>query len=159
MKISTKLTFTIAALVTLTTVTFAQTIPTEGSLGIRSTIGAQTAIEVPYQINESLSLAPALTISTADGGTNTIGLAIIPRYYTSTIESLSTYVTGNLGFSNQSFDAGGSATDFTLGVGYGAEYFLGSNFSISTDANLNLRTGDSLDRFFTSASVSGSVYF
>ncbi|MEQ9280357.1 MAG: hypothetical protein RLN83_12740 [Balneola sp.] len=159
MKSITKIAFIALALATITTSVFAQGIPEEGSLGIRSTIGSQAAIEVPYQLNENLSIAPALTILTVDGGTNSIGLAVIPRYYASTIESLNTYVTGSLGFRNQSFDAGGSATDITLAIGYGAEYFLSSNFSFSTDANLNVRTGDSTDSFFTSARVSASVYF
>tara|TARA_R110002126_G_scaffold15320_4_gene63084 strand:+ start:5909 stop:6388 length:480 start_codon:yes stop_codon:yes gene_type:complete len=159
MKTTTKITFIIFICVALTTATFAQTTPDEGSIGIRSSIGSQVAIEIPYQLNENLSIAPALTINTVDGGTNTIGFAVIPRYYTSTIESLSTYVTGNLGFRNQSFDTGGSATDFTFGIGYGAEYFLGSNFSLSTDANLGIRAGDSANNFFTSARVSASVYF
>lgn len=149
----------ITAFTTLSVTTFAQTIPQKESFGIRSTIGTQSAIEVPYQLNENLSLAPALTITTVDGGTNTIGFAIIPRYYTTSLESLSTYITGNIGFRNQSFEPSGSNTDFTLGLGYGAEYFLSSNFSLSTDANLNVRTGDSANSFFTSARVSASVYF
>jgi hypothetical protein len=148
--------FTFAA---FTTATFAQTTPEVGSLGIRSTIGGQSAIEVPYQLNEQLSIAPAITINTLDGGTNTIGIAIIPRYYMSTVESLSTYFKGNIGFRNNSFDAGGSVTDFTLGAGYGAEYFFGSNFSLSADANLGLRFGDSANNFFTLSTVSASVYF
>jgi len=160
MKKSTKLFFTIAALVTLTTATFAQTIPAEGSLGIRSAIGAQTAIEVPYQINESLSLAPALTFVGIEDTQTTFGLGIRPRYYTAASENISTYATGNLGFQNTSFDAGGSATFFVLGVGYGAEYFFSNAFSMSADANLTSNLGDEITNTLTTgARVSATVYF
>lgn len=144
----------------LTTATFAQTTPEVGSLGIRSTIGGQTAIEVPYQLNEQLSIAPAITfVGIADNST-TFGLGILPRYYTSTENSLSTYFMGNLGFNNTSFDAGGSATFFVLGVGYGAEYFLANNFSLSADAGITANMGDDITNTLrTGARVSASVYF
>lgn len=160
MKISTKLTFIILALVTLTTTTFAQTTPETGSFGIRSTIGNQTSIEIPYQLNESLSIAPAITLVGIENNSTTFGLGILPRYYTSSENALSTYVMGNLGFNNTSFDGGGSATFFVLGVGYGAEYFLSSNFSFSADAGLTANLGDDITNTLrTGARVSASVYF
>jgi hypothetical protein len=67
---------------------------------------------------------------------------------------------GNLGFNNTSFDAGGSATFFVLGVGYGAEYFLGNNFSLSADAGITANMGgDITNTIRTGARVSASVYF
>ncbi len=138
----------------------AQTTPEEGSFGVRSTIGGQTAIEVPYQLNESLSIAPALTFQGVENTSTTIGLAIMPRYYTGTQGSLSTYFMGNLGFNNTSFDAGGSNTFFVLGAGYGAEYFLGDNFSLSADAGLTANLGGDITNVLrTGARVSASVYF
>lgn len=144
----------------LTTATFAQTIPEVGSLGIRSSIGGQTAIEVPYQLNEQLSIAPAITFVGVEDNSTTFGLGVLPRYYMSTESSLSTYVMGNLGFNNTSFDAGGSATFFVLGVGYGAEYFLTNNFSLSADAGITANMGgDITNTLRTGARVSASVYF
>jgi hypothetical protein len=148
------------AFTALTTAVYAQTTPEEGSLGIRSTIGGQTSIEVPYQLNDKLSIAPAVTFAGVENTSTTFGLGILPRYYTSSENSLSTYVMGNLGFNNTSFDAGGSATFFVLGVGYGAEYFLSGNFSMSADAGLTANMGgDITNTIRTGARVSATVYF
>lgn len=160
MKSITKLTFIILAFATLTTTTFAQGVPEEGSLGLRSTIGGQTAIEVPYQLNDQLSIAPAIILVGVENTSTTFGLGILPRFYTSTENSLSTYFMGNLGFNNTSFDAGGSATFFVLGAGYGAEYFFTNSFSISADAGLTANLGgDITNTLRTGARVSASVYF
>ncbi|MEQ9090567.1 MAG: outer membrane beta-barrel protein [Balneola sp.] len=148
------------AFTTFTTNIFAQTTPEEGSLGIRSTIGAQTAIEVPYQLNENLSVAPTVTFIGVENTSTTFGLGILPRYYISSKNSLSTYAMGNLGFNNTSFNAGGSTTFFVLGVGYGAEYFMSDNFSLSADAGLTANLGGDITNLLTTgARVSASVYF
>lgn len=155
-----KYTFIFAVVGLFTSATFAQGVPAEGSLGLRSTIGGQNSIELPYQLNEQLSIAPAINFTGIENTSTTIGIGILPRYYTNTENSLSTYFMGNLGFNNTSFDAGGSATFFVLGVGYGAEYFLGSNFSLSADAGLTANMGgDITNTLRTGARVSASVYF
>lgn len=160
MKSITKFTFIVLALASINTTAFAQGTPEEGSLGIRSTIGGQTAIELPYQLNEKLSIAPALSLVGIENTSTTFGLGILPRYYINTENSLSTYFMGNLGFNNTSFDSGGSATFFVLGIGYGAEYFFGNNFSISADAGLTANMGgDITNTLRTGARVSASVYF
>ena len=123
-------------------------------------IGNQTAIEVPYQVNENLSIAPAITLIGVETTSTTFGLGFLPRYYTSTKNSLSTYIMGNLGFNNTSFDAGGSATFFVMGAGYGAEYFLVNYFSLSVDAGLTANMGgDITNTLSTDARISASVYF
>lgn len=160
MKSISKISSIILLFAAITTSTFAQGPPEEGSLGIRSTIGGQTAIELPYQLNEQLSIAPSISLVGVENTSTTIGFGILPRYYTSTNNALSTYFMGNLGFNNTSFDTGGSATFFVLGAGYGAEYFFGSNFSISADAGLTANMGgDITNTIRTGARVSASVYF
>ncbi len=145
---------------TISTTTFAQGIPEEGTFGLRSTIGGQASIEVPYQLNETLSIAPAIIIFGIENTSTTIGIGVLPRYYTSTEGSLSTYFMGNIGFNNTSFDAGGSTNFFVLGAGYGAEYFFSNNFSVSADAGLTTNLGGDINSTIRSgAQVSVSVYF
>ncbi|MFP8488236.1 outer membrane beta-barrel protein [Gracilimonas sp. Q87] len=162
MKSITKLSFLIAVLISFTTVSLqAQSIPEEGSLGLRANFTGQTAIEVPYMLNDKLSLAPFLGLnSTQDQSTN-FSLGVRPRYYFSQDRSLATYVTGALGFSNTSFSNNNinSVTNFDLMIGYGAEYFFSDQLSISSDANLGTRFGDSATNIATSARISASVYF
>ncbi|WP_421774530.1 outer membrane beta-barrel protein [Gracilimonas sp.] len=138
----------------------AQSIPETGSFGIRANLTGQNSIEMPYMLNESFSLAPYIGFSTTQDQSTNVGIGIRPRYYTSTSNALSTYFTGTLGFTNTSFsNANNSITDFNLGVGYGAEYFFSDQFSISADANLNSRFGDSATNLSTGARVSATFYF
>ena len=138
----------------------AQSIPETGDIGIRANLTGQNSIEVPYMFNESLSLAPYLGFSTTEDQTTNIAIGIRPRYYTTSNEALSTYFTGTLGFTNTSFsNTDNSVTDFNLGVGYGAEYFFSGSFSVSADANLNSRFGDSATNLSTVARVSTTFYF
>ncbi|MEQ8525453.1 outer membrane beta-barrel protein [Gracilimonas sp.] len=138
----------------------AQTIPETGSLGIRANITGQNSVEIPYMLNESLSLAPYLRFTTTEDQSTSIGIGIRPRYYTGSSNALSTYFAGTLGFNNTSFsNNNNSVTDFMLGVGYGAEYFFSDSFSVSADANLNSRFGDSATNLSTLARVSASFYF
>lgn len=139
----------------------AQNLPESGDIGLRASFTGQASIEVPYMLNDTFSLAPYLALnSTQDQSTN-FGLGIRPRYYTSQNQALATYLTGTLGFSNTSFSNSNinSITNFDLGIGYGAEYFFSDQFSISTDANLGTRFGDSDTNISTSARVSASIYF
>jgi hypothetical protein len=162
MKSITKLSFILAVIISFTTVPLqAQNIPETGSIGLRANFTGQTTIEVPYMLNEELSLAPYLGInSTQDQSTN-FSLGLRPRYYMSQDRSLATYFTGTLGFSNTSFSNNNinSVTNFNLGIGYGAEYFFSDQFSISSDANLGTRFGDSDTTIATSARISASIYF
>ena len=138
----------------------AQTTPATGTFGIRANITGQSSIELPYMLNESLSLAPYIGFSTTEDQSTSIGIGIRPRYYTTSANALSTYFTGTLGFNNTSINnTNGSVTDFMLGVGYGAEYFFSESFSVSADANLNSRFGDSASNLATVARVSASFYF
>lgn len=146
----------------------AQSMPETGSIGIRANITGQTSIEVPYMLNESLSLAPYLGFSlvgdtddnTPDGN-KTISVGISPRYYLSEVASIQTYGTGNLGINifSSNVPNANSVTNFVIGAGYGGEYFFSENFSISADANLNLNAGDSRTRLNTMARISASIYF
>lgn len=162
MKPITKLSFLIAVLISFTNVSLqAQSIPEEGSLGLRANFTGQPAIEVPYMLNDKLSLAPFLGLNSTQDQSTDFSLGVRPRYYVSQDRSLATYVTGTLGFSNTSFSNNNlnSVTNFDLGIGYGAEYFLSDQFSISSDANLGTRFGDSATNIATSARISASIYF
>ncbi len=139
----------------------AQNIPETGSFGLRASFTGQTAIEIPYMFNDNLSLAPTIGFNSTEDQQTYITVGVRPRYYMGPLtNNVAAYFTGILGFSNTSFDnSDSSVTDFNLGVGYGAEYFFSEKFSISADANLNTRFGDSPTNLATSARVSASVYF
>lgn len=157
-----KLSSMLAVVLSLTAFTLhAQNVPESGSLGLRANFTGQASIEVPYMLNDELSLAPYLAInSTQDQSTN-FSLGVRPRFYVNQNRALATYVTGTLGFSNTSFSNNNinSVTNFDLGIGYGAEYFFSDQFSVSTDANLGTRFGDSDTNISTLARVSASIYF
>lgn len=147
----------------------AQSIPDAGSLGLRANIAtAQSFIEVPYMLNESLSIAPYLgftLIGDSDdntpNGSKAFNFGVMPRYYLGQSNAISTYATGNVGLSI--FSPNGPNTNsnvnFNIGVGYGAEYFLSDQFSVSGDANIGLRAGDAQTRFNTVVRLSASFYF
>ena len=138
----------------------AQSLPAEGELGLRANILGQTSIELPYMLNETLSLAPYIGLNTTENQSTNIAVGVRPRYYMGMTSSLATYFAGTLGFSNTSFsNTNNSVTDFTLGVGYGAEYFFSNQFSISGDANLNSRFGDSATNLSTAVRIGVSFYF
>lgn len=138
----------------------AQSTPETGSWGLRANVTGQASIEVPYMLNESFSLAPFVGVNATEDQSTNFTVGIRPRYYMGMSSAVATYFTGTLGFSNTSFsNSNTSITDFTLGVGYGAEYFFSEKFSVSADANLNSRFGDSATNLATVARVSASVYF
>lgn len=138
----------------------AQSIPETGNIGIRANITGQSSIEVPYMLNESLSIAPFIGLNTIQDQTTNFVLGVRPRYYINSESSFATYATGTLGISNTSINnANTSVTDFNIGVGYGAEYFFSENFSVSGDANLNSRVGDSANNLSTALRISASFYF
>lgn len=138
----------------------AQSIPDEGNVGLRANITGQTTIEVPYMLNESLSIAPFIGVNATEDQTTNFSLGVRPRYYVTTENSFATYATGTLGLTNTSINnANTSITDFNLGVGYGAEYFFSDHFSVSGDANLNARIGDSANNLSTGVRVSATLYF
>ncbi|MEX2477367.1 MAG: outer membrane beta-barrel protein [Gracilimonas sp.] len=138
----------------------AQSIPETGDVGIRANFTGQASIEVPYMLNESLSLAPYLSLNSTEDQNTNFTLGVRPRYYLSSSNAFATYAAGTLGISNTSFsNTNTSVTDFNLGVGYGAEYFFSDHFSVSGDANLNARFGDSASNFATVTRISASIYF
>jgi hypothetical protein len=140
--------------------TQAQSLPDQGQLGIRANVTGQATIEIPYMLNEDFSLAPYLGLNAVQDQSTSLNIGIRPRYYLGLTNTVATYFTGTLGFANTSFsNTNSSVTDFTLGVGYGAEYFFSDKFSTSADVNLNSRFGDSATSLFTVARVSASVYF
>lgn len=142
--------------------TQAQSLPDPGQLGVRANFTGQTSIEVPYMLNEDLSLAPYLGINAVKDQTTTVMFGVRPRYYTGLSNSVGTFFTGTLGITNTSFNNtpnSNSNTDFIIGVGYGAEYFFSEKFSVSADVNLNSRLGDSNNSISTAARVSASIYF
>lgn len=147
---------------------YAQLLPDVGTLGIRANLAGQRSIEVPYMLNETLSIAPYLgfTIvgdsdSNVEDGYQDFAFGVMPRYYLSQDNPVALYAVGNLGLTITSFNNSNanSITDFVLGAGYGAEFFFAKRFSFSTDVNLNLRAGDSQTRLNTSARLSATVYF
>ncbi|WP_020402834.1 outer membrane beta-barrel protein [Gracilimonas tropica] len=147
------------ALITLS-VQAQTTTPETGSFGLRASLFGQNAIEVPYQFNESLSIAPYFGLSATENSTTNVSFGLSPRYYFGGNEDLSTYATGQLGFQNTSFsNSNNSNFGVNVGIGYGAEYFFGPSFSISGDANLNASFGDVADNLSTLARVSVSYYF
>ena len=111
-------------------------------------------------LNESLSIAPFIGLNAIQDQTTNFVLGVRPRYYINSESSFATYATGTLGISNTSINnANTSITDFNIGVGYGAEYFFSENFSVSGDANLNSRVGDSANNLSTGVRVSATLYF
>ena len=159
MKITKIVGFT-ALILTLTFTAQAQTTPETGSFGLRASIGGQNAIEVPYMLNETFSIAPYIGFNAVENATTNISFGVNPRYYMGGTDDISTYATGTLGFQNTSFsNTDNSVFDLNIGIGYGAEYFFNSSFSISGDANLNARFGDSNTSVGTMTRVAVSYYF
>lgn len=161
MKIIKKYPLLLLLILTFTSVeAVSQNLPETGSIGLRASFFGQSTIEVPYMLNETVSLAPALGFSTVEESSSRIQIGVRPRFYMQTIGTLLPYVSGNLTIdvrSNKVSDT--STTDIILGAGYGGEYFFSESFSISAEGNLNLITGDSPTTFGTGARVSASVYF
>lgn len=138
----------------------AQSTPESGSVGLRATITGQTAIEVPYQLNNELSIAPYFGINATEDQSTNFSLGVRPRYYITNANNFATYATGVLGITNTSIsNTNNSITDFNFGLGYGGEYFFSEQFSVSADGNLMTRFGNSSNNFSTMARISASIYF
>ncbi|HBX67170.1 MAG TPA: hypothetical protein DEG32_13800, partial [Balneolaceae bacterium] len=109
---------------------------------------------------ESFSLAPYIGFQSTENSTTSLNIGVSPRYYFGISEALATYVTGTLGITNvSSNNTNNSNTNFNIGAGYGAEYFFSNQFSLSADAGLTSRVGDSPTNIGTVVRVSASFYF
>ncbi|MEX2362332.1 MAG: hypothetical protein WD597_01860, partial [Balneolaceae bacterium] len=104
-----KLTILFTLTFCITLVAQAQSLPEEGSLGIRANINGQSTIELPYMMNANLSIAPYLGFSTTENTSTTFMVGVRPRYYMGVTSSVATYFTGMLGFSNTSIDGTSSS--------------------------------------------------
>lgn len=138
----------------------AQSLPDQGQIGIRADLTGQPSVEIPYMLNDNLSLAPYFSLNSLQDQFTDFGIGIRPRYYMGIRSALGSYVTGILGLSNESNKVTDtSVTDFILGAGYGGEYLFSDHFSVSADVNLYANFGDNPNSFGTMARVSATVYF
>jgi|AntRauTorckE6833_2_1112554.scaffolds.fasta_scaffold04671_2 hypothetical protein len=154
-------TFITAVILSLLTINLqAQSTPESGSIGLRATITGQTAIEVPYMLNEQLSIAPFLGINATENQSTNFSIGVRPRYYVTSTTNFGTYATGVIGITNTSIsNTNNSITDFNFGLGYGGEYFFSKQFSVSADGNLMTRFGNSSNNISTMARISATIYF
>ena len=160
MKLFKHLSIILTLLLTFSITSNAQTMPEEGTIGIRANIGGQMSVELPYMLNETLSIAPYLGFQSTENATTTLNIGVSPRYYLGSSEALASYITGNLGVRNiSSNNNNNSSTDINLGAGFGGEYFFSNQFSLSADAGLTSRFGDSPTNVGTMVRVSASIYF
>jgi hypothetical protein len=153
--------FFIATIFSLLSVSIqAQSTPKSGSIGLRANITGQTAIEVPYMLNEEFSIAPFLGINATEDQSTNFSIGVRPRYYVTSSTNFGTYATGVVGITNTSIsNTNSSITDFNFGLGYGGEYFFSEQFSVSADGNLMTRFGNSSNNFSTTTRISASIYF
>jgi len=127
-------------------VSLAQAQLTEGAWGISPGItyspgGTSRPIEVFFAPISNLRLDGYLLISTYSNSTTytTVGLLVGADYYLWHVESVASFIGGNLGFGSTS--GPGGTTSFLINPEFGADYFLSPRFSINGTLGLGLAAG------------------
>lgn len=141
------------------TVTDAQNLPDEGSLGITASFqGQPIEIQVPYWISQDLVLAPLVGIESVEDSFTRIRIGIKPKFYQSVGNDFASYFSGLVAFEHYDPNVGDSDGILNLGGGIGGEYFFNSHFSLGVEALLNIRLNNQ-NTLRTGAALTGSYYF
>ncbi len=125
-----------------------------GSWGISpgimySPLGTTRPIEAVYALNSDVRLDGDLSFSSYSNTASytTVGLTVGADYYVWHIESVASFVGGNLGFGTTSGTGGSSS--FLINGEFGADYFLSPHFSINGSLGVGLAAGGSATTFTT----------
>jgi hypothetical protein len=104
--------------------------------------GTTRPLEVGYAVLDNLRIYGDLALSTFSGsGTSTTGIdfTVGADYYLWHVESIATFIGGNLGIGSVS--GTGGSTSFLLNPEFGADYFLSPHFSINGTLGFGLSAG------------------
>lgn len=146
---------------------------TKGKIGLSGSIqSSQMGISLPIWLGEKFVLAPAFDFVFAEKVGTDISIGLAPRFYLKN-EKLAPYfglkagTIINIPSSDNTIDTE-NIFDFIGGLAFGAEYFIGDNFSLGVEAQGNFTKSDvSSFRFGnpdgfninTATMVSATVYF
>ncbi len=133
---------------------------------------AQVDIACPIRTSNSFMIAPVISVSYMEDIGSTFGFGLAPRFYMNDKEckanTLKPFISAKAAFVRSSPDNGPSTTDFIIGISYGGEYFISSNFSVGLEAQLNFVKSDDNSGLFgnpgginvnTGGSLFASIYF
>lgn len=134
--------------------------PVKRTVGLAGLINSgQSEILVPIWLGDRFVLAPALSLLHIENIGTQVGLGAAARFYLY-MERIAPYL-GVQGFALVDLpEVGSSATDLTIGVFFGGEFFLHQRFSVGIQAHGDLFIPDSGSYVFnTSTSVLANIYF
>lgn len=123
---------------------------------------------VPFWITDKLTVAPSLSVVSAQEIGSDITIGVQPKLYLSEPEKAALFVAARGGVIIGMPSEGDNIYDFLVGAGLGGEYFLDQNFSLSIELQGNftisdegsIRFGNSGNLNFNTATViSASIYF
>ena len=145
----------------------------ERTIGLSGSIQSnQLGISLPIWLGEKFVLAPALDFEYAEKIGTDFSIGLAPRFYFKN-EKLSPYFGLKLGTainipsSDNTIDEE-TKWDILGGVAFGAEYFLGDNFSVGVEAQGNFTKSDKNSNRFgnpdglnfnTATMISATIYF
>lgn len=137
----------------------AQTLPSEGSVGITASFqGQQGDIQVPFWLKQNLVIAPLLGIQSVEDTFTRIRVGVKPKFYQTIGEGFASYFSGLVAFEHYDPEAGESDGTLNLGGGVGGEYYFSTHFSLGVEAMLNIRLNNQ-NTLGTGAALTGSFYF
>ncbi len=103
--------------------------------------GTTRPLELGYAVQDNLRLYGDLALSTYSNSESTTDLdfTVGADYYVWHMESIATFIGGNLGIG--SISGTGGSTSFLLNPEFGADYFLSPHFSINGTLGFGLSAG------------------
>lgn len=138
----------------------AQTIPSEGTWGLRASIQGESAvIMLPYRLNENTTVSPLLGFAWVEDDSTTIQIGAHTQRYLSTASRFANYVGFKAAALHFAPDEGDSDTSFLLGAFFGGEVFMSPRISVGVEAGLDLELGSDQNALSTATSAFLTYYF
>lgn len=123
---------------------------------------------VPFWMNERFSIAPSISVTTAQEAGSDISLGVQPKSYLSDPFESVLFLSGRAGIIIGMPENGDNIYDFLIGAGFGAEYFFQPKFSVGIELQGNVTISDKGSfrfgnpgniNFNTATALTASIYF
>jgi len=109
-----------------------------GFSGLSAILGSnQSDIAMPFWVGSKLVMMPAIGISYGENINTVISFGLAAKFFYNDDQKVRPYFSPKFLVFHNSPSQGISNTDFGVGVGLGAEYFLDTKFSLGLEAQLN----------------------
>jgi len=138
----------------------AQTIPAEGTWGLRASIQSDNSvIMLPYRLSENTTISPALGLVWVEDESTTILIGAHIQRFLNPGSRFASYIGFKAGALHFSPDGGDSDTIFVVGPLFGGEVFLTPRISVGVEAGIDLELGGDENALSTTTGAFLTYYF